>query len=756
MKKIKIVVLLTITVFCANAQDEVRNLNLNVLGNVLNTQYGVYYKTAYPGNPNNGLITKPFIICEPFDPFDQYTVADQNMTGIFEYYDGDPYFFSNFLRDRGFDVIVLDLQQENTKDITRNAWVVRALIQNIIAEMDVNGSNYQITAGGVSMGGLIMKCALTYMELANEDHRVQTYISFDSPHRGANVPLGYQHFVDTWLNPILDIQQVSALLDRFNINPLNLFNDGFLNEYGSLFINTAALQMIAVSYQQNPLRQEFILKSQGLRDYPKNCRKIALASGSNGLALTDAQGNPANARDKLMQWTPGICLVDQTIALPFGLGDLDLRWCPIAMNQQVNAMPGDYLFRVYQANIGLQVEIGGSTVSPSAIQKFSFDRDYLASPLNPNMDHVPGGYYELDFLRDFDNLMENTDINIPIVWNQQYCVNIPGVGQTCANVGINYNITIELDDVFGRMESATDYKFTFVPTLRALDIDNLNGVDWFFDVSSIPDYPYPKTDQYTPFDAICPSNENLSHTDFDNIVSNFITSEVAPYDLYVQNTTFEDGYTNIYEAHNIYFGEDVDPVPNRTNVGGIEFENGSNVQFVATNGGQIAFNGTNVPFPNGAIANGVIPFNYINSYDEYGTPGGPQHLRVAEPNIDKIEPTPKTPHHNVITSYRIEGMGSNKKPNDSFKFADELNVLVYPNPVINNLQVAITSNQAQNISIRLYNIYGMLVQEFENTQIPSEGIFKFNFDLSSIDDGTYFLNVISENEVKSKKVQVKH
>nr|WP_303686684.1 hypothetical protein [Nonlabens dokdonensis] len=53
---------------------------------------------------------------------------------------------------------------------------------------------------GPSMGGQIAKYALSYMEKQEQDtgnsavwdHNVSHYVSFDSPHLGANIPLGDQ------------------------------------------------------------------------------------------------------------------------------------------------------------------------------------------------------------------------------------------------------------------------------------------------------------------------------------------------------------------------------------------------------------------------------------------------------------------------------------------------------------------------------------------------------------------------------------
>ena len=56
---------------------------------------------------------------------------------------------------------------------------------------------------GPSMGGQISRYALAYMEERNAnsrnsewDHKVRLWISIDSPHLGANLPMGVQSLID--------------------------------------------------------------------------------------------------------------------------------------------------------------------------------------------------------------------------------------------------------------------------------------------------------------------------------------------------------------------------------------------------------------------------------------------------------------------------------------------------------------------------------------------------------------------------------
>jgi hypothetical protein len=74
--------------------------------------------------------------------------------------------------------------------IQRNAFILVTLINQINAQKVGNQKNVVI---GPSMGGLISRYALRYMEMNNLNHDTRLFISFDSPHQGANVPIGFQH-----------------------------------------------------------------------------------------------------------------------------------------------------------------------------------------------------------------------------------------------------------------------------------------------------------------------------------------------------------------------------------------------------------------------------------------------------------------------------------------------------------------------------------------------------------------------------------
>ncbi len=141
------------------------------------------------GNGNSA-ITNPVIIVDGFDPGDFRPVE-----GLWELVNQQNMADSLILF--GNDIILLNFH-DGGGYIQRNAMLFINLIdtvQYIMGEAGTLKENPQIVVVGPSMGGLITRYALTYMEKTGMHHHVRNWISFDSPHKGANIPLGIQHWL---------------------------------------------------------------------------------------------------------------------------------------------------------------------------------------------------------------------------------------------------------------------------------------------------------------------------------------------------------------------------------------------------------------------------------------------------------------------------------------------------------------------------------------------------------------------------------
>ncbi len=145
----------------------------------------------------DGILDRPVIVLDGFDPGDG--------RGIGALYSSLSYGGQNLadeLRDLGFDIVILNAPNYTTDGydingggdfIQRNAMVLVALIQEINAQKQ--GSE-ELVILGPSMGGLIGRYALAYMEQQGLPHETRLYLSFDSPHRGANIPISLQYLIN--------------------------------------------------------------------------------------------------------------------------------------------------------------------------------------------------------------------------------------------------------------------------------------------------------------------------------------------------------------------------------------------------------------------------------------------------------------------------------------------------------------------------------------------------------------------------------
>lgn len=88
----------------------------------------------------------------------------------------------------GFDLIIVDFKN-GAEEIEANAQALASCL-GYLSGLPSRTSELMLI--GASMGGLTSRYALRKLENAGIRHCVGTWISFDSPHLGANIPLNYQ------------------------------------------------------------------------------------------------------------------------------------------------------------------------------------------------------------------------------------------------------------------------------------------------------------------------------------------------------------------------------------------------------------------------------------------------------------------------------------------------------------------------------------------------------------------------------------
>ncbi|UZR99803.1 lipase family alpha/beta hydrolase [Chondrinema litorale] len=229
--------------------------------------------TAELFNGCDDIFDKPVIIVEGFDPNNERSILDINDT----YRDA---LIEESFRANGYDVIYLDFDNGGA-DIRTNGQVLQDLIVDVNTQKSGNSS---IIIIGESMGGLVTRWALTDMEQDGIIHNVSHFISFDSPHLGANIPVGFQDLVE----------------DMSDVDFFELFNveEEEINKALTSLNSTAAKQML-LRYKGTSPHSEFTSLQNELASlgFPQqnNIRNISIinasGTGSNQEPVDDFSPN---------------------------------------------------------------------------------------------------------------------------------------------------------------------------------------------------------------------------------------------------------------------------------------------------------------------------------------------------------------------------------------------------------------------------------------------------------------------------------
>jgi hypothetical protein len=460
-------------------------------------------------------IKKPIIVIDGFDPADT--------RGISAIYDLLTYTDTNGatqnLADRiraeeSFDVIVLNLPQylkladdtlqllstitdtngdliidENDYPagsvlidggadfIERNAMTLIQLITIINGQKVGNEENVII---GPSMGGLISRYALNYIEnTPTLNHDTRLWVSFDAPHLGANVPIGFQHLfnylaygLDTWVG-------------NFSVTSLRPVVDGMLK-------SPAARQMLTdhmESHLQSGQIAEFDdsvvlpephpyfgfffnrLNNLTVSGYPENLRKVTMVNGSGfGNPYLDKMNNPI---------LPGRQVLDAFI-------------------EDVAFFTDAYLKVWYGPTNGTTAEVSNIWIDAPFLCfcDINADADSRAETFSNSIDAAMGGLFDLGALSS----------------------TFTGGDPT-------------IDAFFLNLQ--TDY-FNFIPTISSMALKNQNN--WY----AIPNPNNGNSVNETPFDAWYMPINNENHISLTAANVDFAWNEIVTNPLSITDNTLEE------------------------------------------------------------------------------------------------------------------------------------------------------------------------------------------------------------------------
>ncbi|HMI64798.1 MAG TPA: hypothetical protein VK517_02110 [Cyclobacteriaceae bacterium] len=168
----------------------------------------------YSSSNSACMIVKPLIVAEGYDVSSVAPLLQKNYTLNDFINDINVSFISsgNFLNSidiANYDIIFLDYNN-GTDDIIRNAALLQDVITWVNQQKALAGSTQKNVVMGVSMGGLVARYCLANMTKQGIDPQTRLLLTHDSPHRGANTPIGFQ-FLTRGLNETVIVQNLNTL-----------------------------------------------------------------------------------------------------------------------------------------------------------------------------------------------------------------------------------------------------------------------------------------------------------------------------------------------------------------------------------------------------------------------------------------------------------------------------------------------------------------------------------------------------------------
>jgi Secretion system C-terminal sorting domain len=274
-----------------------------------------------------------------------------------------PTVFQN-LWDRGYDVIFLDFAEGATW-IQKNAEVLKELIRKVNIEKSNNGSNAENAIVGPSMGGQVARIALAEMERDGEKHCTQVYLSFDSPHQGAHIPLGLQAMAwaaydanlncDRWIS--LNQPAARQLLTYHLANEMGTNRVQMKKVLVSPPANTGILPILVKSSREEEVNAGAANDGGIIRSsYVNYLKKVGYPKQTNNLAIAD--GNVSGDARRAMTIPNGVKLFDGNIHITNNASLLLNIWQGLPAAQLLGLTPKFTVSPSVVDKLNIGVEVG--------------------------------------------------------------------------------------------------------------------------------------------------------------------------------------------------------------------------------------------------------------------------------------------------------------------------------------------------------------------------------------------------------------
>ncbi|MEW4923568.1 T9SS type A sorting domain-containing protein [Algibacter sp. 2305UL17-15] len=764
--------------------------------------YRIFYHTNN-GNTQPTLL-KPIIIIDGFDPGDARKIQDEDspkpadehnsIEEMMIYYDiaGVRQDIIPILRDLGYDVVIVNhpTYERGTKTIDggadyieRNAMTHIALYQRLNSSVAGNGSNEELVIVGPSMGGQISRYALAYMEKHNIPHNTRLWVSIDSPHLGANIPIGVQallnvlkdqtgsvgaiDFVDKWLGSVAAKQQ---LIEQHKLNYINIPPVGLipLEDLNQDYMDGRTISQGFSETRGHPFFTQFYdnLFSNGLansKGYPQNLRKVAIVNGS--LSGSRAYKNPYT--------NLGTNLSGSTFDDNFAYSTA--KALKIEGNEDVLDLHLATLESYFMPTFGARHK--SAYFKTKKFGGWNYYHRYVTNVNSRgNMDNISGGWF-------------------PTQRELAHSVIGESPSQTIFGL-LNWTITIDRWIV-----KDLEHVSSFIPTVSALGFKNPD-----FDWSDALNQNLVCTNEI-PFDSYFGPDVNESHTSFTEESVDWLLEELNknPQDPYFPvNAAKLTGSSKVCSAETYTFQNCSTPstVQNWDVSYNLEIVNSDNnsitvdlkspnaggngwIKATFSNGNQMQKNlavGTpnvdNVYFENGIYEEGYFcSSNYGNTYEIYPNISGNlyQYRLLKYPNLNVVYTSTVTssssgtvyytpsPGWYLFEARMTDACGTSDWAGFEVEYVDcsnsggggeEYRFAVYPNPSSSEINISkntkeksyALANQKNAItSLRVYGFSGNVILE------KKRGSLK-NINVSRLKEGMYYLEITSNENVEVHRI----
>lgn len=452
-------------------------------GTTVGAQISTYYRTG------NNKLTRPFVVVEGFDPW-QLLEAFKDFTSMvtcdgilgntnhknFKYYNWNEFQQSNY------DLIYIDWFN-STADIRDNAYLLINILSDIETQKYMDDCEERTILMGQSMGGLVARYALNIMEENGDNHGVGTFLSHDTPHLGANVPLGALYLLNHIMNFLAGNSQVAGL-----INLIDYFWDKPINDTKRILLETLyspAVRQMLVNY----VNEEGELDNQEHEEFVAMMDEMGFPEGDEGYPIENiaiVNGYENNQSDIFMGGQRYAHIEAEGTILDFGL------------EAQAEVFP--YLSNSSRLSY-LDVSFVKSFLWIPSLSFNIFSEESISPSFGLCYDNYPGSMFYIGLNRSINDF----------------------------NILYDYNIDIQLAD-----------RIMFIPTASALCVNN--RIDTYFsNLYYSNTKPTPKID--TPFDAYRLAYSKESHIHIDSTTFAWINNQINMRIVGPDNIDTESVYT---------------------------------------------------------------------------------------------------------------------------------------------------------------------------------------------------------------------